>query len=238
MKVVMKIIWLTFLSLFLILILNSSLKEDCVERSSETVTETLVKDSGTLKAESVIKSLMENGLVIQEIELLDEGVRNNVLCLALNIYHEARGSTIQDRIATSYVVFNRLEDVSYPLLKSSEKTVCGIVFDPYQFCWTSGSIKLPSETDAWIDAQSLALTLYMNEEHKRLAKRFGLKHYVAKGLVLQKSCPKWVQKRTFLVTIGGHSYISLDKTINNTVEEALEAIENGYRIVGETGSGK
>ena len=45
----------------------------------------------------------------------------SVKCLQLNLYHEARGSSLADQAAVADVVLNRVESNSYP------NTVCGVV---------------------------------------------------------------------------------------------------------------
>ena len=54
-----------------------------------------------------------------------------VICLALNIYHEARGEPIEGQRAVASVTLNRTLDPRWP------STVCGVVYDPQQFSWTS-----------------------------------------------------------------------------------------------------
>jgi len=44
-----------------------------------------------------------------------------IVCLALNLYHEARGEPVIGQIAVSQVVLNRVKDKRYP------NTVCGVV---------------------------------------------------------------------------------------------------------------
>ncbi|HIE75488.1 MAG TPA: cell wall hydrolase, partial [Gammaproteobacteria bacterium] len=51
-------------------------------------------------------------------------------CLALNIYHEARGESHDGQVAVAAVTLNRMQSASYP------DTVCGVVWQPHQFSWT------------------------------------------------------------------------------------------------------
>ena len=43
-------------------------------------------------------------------------------CLALNIYHEARGETIAGQVAVAWVTLNRMESNRFP------NTICGVVY--------------------------------------------------------------------------------------------------------------
>lgn len=65
------------------------------------------------------------------------------LCLSLNIYHEARGSTRQDQVAVAWVTKNRVA--------TSGRTYCRVIWAPGQFTWTrrSPSSLRPREMAAW-----------------------------------------------------------------------------------------
>src|SRR3569832_1942068 len=51
------------------------------------------------------------------------------MCLALNIYHEARGENIAGQYAVAMVTMNRA--------KHDKSKVCGVVLKPHQFSWTT-----------------------------------------------------------------------------------------------------
>lgn len=192
-------------------------------------------DLQTQKKNAILKRLEKADLILTEIKMLAKNDKENVQCLALNIYHEARGSSIEDRIASSYVVFNRLNDNSYPLTsKKKHKTLCDIIFDKYQFCWTNNRIiPMPKEQQAWIDAQKLAYELYTKPYHKELAQQFKMKHYVVTSLLYDKTRPKWIDKRKTSIKIGAHSYMSLMDT--NIKEKDIRMImkKSLYSIFGK-----
>ena len=50
-----------------------------------------------------------------------EWINIGVMCLALNIYHEARNQEVDGMYAVADVVMNRVEDYRYP------SSVCGVV---------------------------------------------------------------------------------------------------------------
>lgn len=67
-----------------------------------------------------------------------------IKCLALNVFHEARGESPAGYIAVSNVVMNRVHDSSYPA------TVCGVVYQPDQFSWVSDTLPdTPNLSDEW-----------------------------------------------------------------------------------------
>lgn len=51
-------------------------------------------------------------------------------CLALNIYHEARGESLEGQVGVAHVTVNRRDHDYFP------NTICGVVYDPKQFSWT------------------------------------------------------------------------------------------------------
>ena len=51
-----------------------------------------------------------------------------VVCLALTVYHEARGEPIDGQIAVAQVTMNRADQ--------EESKVCEVVFEKNQFSWT------------------------------------------------------------------------------------------------------
>lgn len=53
-----------------------------------------------------------------------------IMCLALNIYNEARGEPLRGQYAVAEVVLNRQADRRWP-----DRT-CDVVYQPYQFSWT------------------------------------------------------------------------------------------------------
>lgn len=79
----------------------------------------------------------------------DTMLKTALLCLALNIYFEARGEPIEGQLAVAHVTINRT--------KENHSSICSEVFKPGQFQWTRHPYKLPSNKDAsWISSQSVA----------------------------------------------------------------------------------
>lgn len=53
-----------------------------------------------------------------------------VECLAQNILHEAPDESYEGKLAVATVTMNRVKNRNFP------KTVCGVVYQPWQFSWT------------------------------------------------------------------------------------------------------
>jgi len=89
-------------------------------------------------------------------------IENEVLCLALNIYFEARSEPEQGQLAVGHVVMNRVTDQQYP------STVCKVVRqggeDRLHRCqfswWCDGQSDTPSNQKAWLKSLKLAMTVY------------------------------------------------------------------------------
>ena len=61
---------------------------------------------------------------------------HDVNCLALNIYHEARGEPLIGQLAVVNVTIKRHQD-------SPGSSICSIVYSPNQFKWTSKRLRTP-----------------------------------------------------------------------------------------------
>ncbi|MEM7225469.1 MAG: cell wall hydrolase [Pseudomonadota bacterium] len=79
-------------------------------------------------------------------------------CLALNIYHEARGEPDRGKLAVGHVVLNRVRDKRFP------NEICAVIKDggelPHNRCqfswWCDGRSDKPADQIAWADSQAMA----------------------------------------------------------------------------------
>jgi N-acetylmuramoyl-L-alanine amidase len=77
---------------------------------------------------------------------------SDLLCLALNVYQEARNQPAEGQLAVAHVTLNRLEEARFP-------TICDVVFKSGYFSWTKDPRKLkqdPTDRKAWERAQRIA----------------------------------------------------------------------------------
>ena len=73
------------------------------------------------------------------------------MCLALNVYFEARSEPIIAQFAVAQVTINRVQSELYP------NNVCDVVWDKHQFSWThDGKSDTPKEVEAWDTAKWVA----------------------------------------------------------------------------------
>jgi N-acetylmuramoyl-L-alanine amidase len=81
--------------------------------------------------------------------------RQQTLCLALALYHEARGQSDAERIAVAQVIFNRS--------MASGTSLCEVIWADHgsQFQWVKQGVPaiLPVESSAWRSIQTLAMQL-------------------------------------------------------------------------------
>ena len=121
---------------------------------------------------------------------------DDILCLALNIYHEARGSTLEDKIAVSEVVLNRAMSEKWP------NGICDVVWQRNQFSWTVDSLTdRVHEKEAWIRAQTIAEMIYKGYTHNLLDDQ---DHYHANYVQ-----PYWSSYGEEVVSLGEHIYMKV-----------------------------
>lgn len=182
-------------------------------------------DLQTQKKITILDTLAKENLILTEVKKLRKNEQEDVVCLALNMYHENRGSSIEDRIASTYVVFNRQFD-------KPNKSLCDVIFEKWQFCWTNNTkISVPKELKIWNEIQQDAYKMYKNPKFKTLASQFRLKHYVATYMIPMKTKPKWINKRYFKIDIGKHSYISLNKDDVKYQQTLMKYVIQGEKLI-------
>ena len=113
------------------------------------------------------------------------------LCLAANIYHEARGEPISGQLMVAQVTINRVQSERYP------DTVCGVVYDHKQFSWTEvmPSVRNPK---AATQAVMLAFDVLANRD---ILPGSEATHYHADTVM-----PYWVDSMVELGKVGSHVF--------------------------------
>ena len=129
--------------------------------------------------------------------------RREMLCLAKNVYFEARGEPAAGQIAVAEVTMNRVASGRYA------DTVCGVVYqknwDPIRkryvgmFSWTELD-ELPALAgDEWMRALTIAEAVYHGREPAVLDERAMFYHatYIK---------PDWAHSKRQVARIGGHVF--------------------------------
>ena len=102
----------------------------------------------------------EDKIIDVQYSQLTIDAKKQVDCLADNIYHEAGHEPENGRVAVALVTMNRVQDPRYPkdicsVVKQKTKSTC-------QFSWFCESGKRVSNTNAYKEAQRVALFVYAN----------------------------------------------------------------------------
>jgi spore germination cell wall hydrolase CwlJ-like protein len=132
----------------------------------------------------------------------EQAHRQSLDCLALNVYHEARGESRVGQYAVAEVTINRVASRHFP------DTVCDVVYERRwdhvrkrhvgAFSWTELE-ELPAPSGAeWQRAREVAEAVY-RERH--VPKLKGVLHYHA---VYVK--PGWARGRKPVARIGNHVF--------------------------------
>ena len=89
-----------------------------------------------------------------------------LLCLALNVFYEARNTSVVDREAVAAVALNRAE--------KEHRSVCHVIAEPRQFSWTAHhSLTVPKvknleEKKAWSTAIATARHVLYSKRSRRV----------------------------------------------------------------------
>ena len=123
-------------------------------------------------------------------------------CLALNIYHEARGEPKAGQYAVAEVTMNRVASPRYP------NTICEVVYQKNwdsirrryvgAFSWTEFDVKPKLKKRSWHRAVAVAKAVYYQEEAPRLE---GALFYHATSIK-----PSWARHKTPVAHIGQHIF--------------------------------
>lgn len=123
-------------------------------------------------------------------------------CLALNVYHEARGEPLNGQYAVAYVTLNRA--------KVSGSSVCDVVGKKKQFSWANNGIVRtkagwylkPHMNPKNIETYTIAVQVASDVLRKRVKDSTkGADHYHAKSVK-----PSWAKKMHKVSIVGNHIF--------------------------------
>ena len=130
-----------------------------------------------------------------------------LVCLALNVYHEARDQPFIGQVAVAQVVMNRVYDSRYP------DTVCEVVKQGETYAWTEdfpvrnrcqfswycdGKSDKPKDDEAYSQAMMIAHGVYNGNLYDLIE---GATHYHATYVY-----PEWASTKTKVAQIGDHIF--------------------------------
>jgi N-acetylmuramoyl-L-alanine amidase len=115
-----------------------------------------------------------------------------ILCLAKNIYYEARGEPMHGKIAVAQVTLNRVTHRT-----EFQSSICGVVYAKHQFSWTNEQHKEP-RGEAWREAKELAKAVLDGSVH---IPQFKALYF--HNLTVQ---PRWRKTKELVARIGNHIF--------------------------------
>jgi N-acetylmuramoyl-L-alanine amidase len=138
-----------------------------------------------------------NNTIIEEIKNENKSDQRQLLCLALNVYHEARGATQEEQMMVAKVTINRANlnrwppnicEVVYQTKRANGRTVA-------QFSWiTTIRNVTPREPDAWRLAQRIAYLAYIDADI--YDRTYGATYFYSK----QINRPSWARNMEIVGT--------------------------------------
>jgi len=133
---------------------------------------------------------------------------DQIECLAMNVYHEARNESLSGKIGVILVTMNRVADKRFPA------TICGVVKqgkhwfsakrnkwypakNRCQFSWyCDGRSDKPENKRAWIYSQALT-EYFLKRSMLFIDFTEGATHYHAEYI----SLPRWAKSKDFIKTV-------------------------------------
>lgn len=121
--------------------------------------------------------------------------KQDLFCMAKNIYHEAGSEPTLGKYAVAQVTVNRIKSPKYG------DTVCGVVFEPYQFSWANyhGRRWTTPRGESWIEAKRIARDVL--ENNKRI---YGMDDALFYHATYVR--PYWASRKDKLIKIGLHIF--------------------------------
>lgn len=114
-----------------------------------------------------------------------------LMCLAMNVFYEARGEPVEGQKAVALVTINRAE--------KKASNICKVVYAPKQFSWTAHGRGVPhSRNPAWQKAKKIAAKVMGRHVHDIT---WGATHFHAVSV-----SPKWRYRMVPTIIIGNHIF--------------------------------
>jgi len=130
--------------------------------------------------------------VVVSPEINDKDVK----WLALNIYHEARGESLNGMLAVGAVTLNRVKSPDYP------STIEEVVKQKRQFSWyNDGNDKEIYDEKSWKVSKNVAKILLTKRDLEIFKKINGALYYHSKEVN-----PYWVKRMEKVIVIGNHIF--------------------------------
>ena len=120
-------------------------------------------------------------------------------CIALAVYHEARGEPIEGQMAVAEVILRRVKARRWP------DDPCAVVFQEYQFSWTSREDLTPYDEAAYMRAVGVAMAASIQPSGEGAVTRCA-DHFHSQ----MDSLPSFARRYRLEKKIGGHWFYCSD----------------------------
>lgn len=150
-----------------------------------------------------MKSLLPIILVLMSFNALADNEATE--CLALNIYHEARGESLAGQYAVADVVLNRVDSRLYPndicsVVKQARLWKGNPVRNKCQFSWyCDGKPDEPESQHAWMLSVEVAISILHYGKYRGITE--GATHYHTDYVN-----PRWNRDMHLIGRIGDHIF--------------------------------
>lgn len=161
------------------------------------------------KPTAIAAPVIDNPIIVDDISHKMESLNpEDVMCMSMNIYFEARGEPLAGKIAVANVIINRMETQEYP------NRVCAVIKQDRQFSWykapggaaqvvlydRKGAI-IEKNLEAWAESQMVAV-MVLSGKVQDLSQ--GATHFYNP----QRSRPAWRRHYDVVARIGNHVFLN------------------------------
>lgn len=134
----------------------------------------------------IVGSLVASTTLAPGVHNIKWLTKEELKCLTDNVYYEARGESFEGQMAVARVTINRTLHPDYP------DSICGVVYQPFQFSWTMKKQKPPLA-----DNYAIAKWAALQGQNYKLDAIFYHNTKVK---------PKWSKVKLKIAKIGDHVF--------------------------------
>jgi N-acetylmuramoyl-L-alanine amidase len=141
-------------------------------------------------------------------QTLDSQLANDIICLALNIYHEARGTPYENQLAVALVTRNRAQLLG--------RSYCDVVWERGfvratgrwigQFSWTTRVSSRRLDKPCWDRVQQIAMMVITDHDLPDITN--GATHFFESVIT-----PSWSRAASHRRVIGAHTFIRIERYV-------------------------
>jgi N-acetylmuramoyl-L-alanine amidase len=180
----------------------AELAQTCHRRLQQTRLWQVTSHMERLLAFTALLITLPSVYFLAQDAIASQRLSGDIECLAMNIYHEARGEPIAGQYAVAEVTLNRTRSRRFP------SSVCRVVYQKHwnpqrketihAFSWTGMSVTTNFNSAAWRQAREIARTVLT---HGRQPTMQGALYYHNTNVK-----PAWARHHKRLAIIGRHIF--------------------------------